>query len=276
MNLPKYSELYSIILKTLADGRTYSKKELKEAVIQELELDVEAQRTLLASGRQTVLDSRVSWATTYLKKALLIHSPKRAYFNISPRGLNLLANVTVVTEQDLLAFSEFQEFKRRRTGKREALKQAEEMKAASPQEVIEQAYQDYTETLKEELLAEIYRMDPYRFEGLVRELLVKMGYGLPAETGSWKKASGDEGIDGVIYEDPLGFDSIYIQAKRYQADNKIGRPALQAFIGALAGHGAQKGLFITSSSFNKTALEFAAKNLSAKIVLIDPELFIDN
>ncbi|MBF0845861.1 restriction endonuclease, partial [Streptococcus danieliae] len=98
---------------------------------------------------------------------------------------------------------------------------------------------------------------------------VKMGYGLSAETGSWKKASGDEGIDGVIYEDPLGFDSIYIQAKRYQADNKIGRPALQAFIGALAGHGAQKGLFITSSSFNKTALEFAAKNLSAKIVLID-------
>ncbi|MBF0806557.1 MULTISPECIES: restriction endonuclease [unclassified Streptococcus] len=269
MEIPKYSELYTIILKTLNDGQIHSKKELKQAVIQEFKLDAKSQQALLASGSQTLLDSRVGWATTYLKKALVISSPKRAQFQITQRGMNLLEKFNEINELVLLSFPEFKAFKQNRPSKGKILETGDVIEDNSPREVLEQAYREYNQTLKEELLTELYRMDPYRFEQLVVNLLVKMGYGLPAPSGNWQKSSGDEGIDGIVNADPLGFEAIYIQAKRYQEGNTVGRPELQRFVGALAGHGASKGLFMTTSSFTKGAREFAEKNLNAKIVLVD-------
>lgn len=269
MENPKYSDLYTVILRTLKDGQIHSKKELKQAVIEEFRLDLEAQQVMLASGNQTILDSRVGWATTYLKKALVISSPNRGQFQITQRGTDLLAKFDEINELVLLSFPEFKTFKHNRPSKGNASDTGVAIEDTSPREVLEQAYREYNQTLKEELLAELYRMDPYRFERLVVDLLVKMGYGLPEPSGNWRKFSGDEGIDGIVNADPLGFESIYIQAKRYQEDTKVGRPALQAFIGALAGHGAKKGLFITTSSYTKSAIEFAEKNLNAKIVLVD-------
>ncbi|MBF8969738.1 MULTISPECIES: restriction endonuclease [unclassified Streptococcus] len=269
MENPKYSDLYTVILRILKDGEIHSKKELKQAVIEDFKLDLEAQQALLASGNQTILDSRVGWATTYLKKALVISSPDRGRFQITQRGTDLLAKFDEINEMVLLSFPEFKTFKQSRPSKGSPSDTGVAIKDTSPREVLEQAYQEYNQTLKEELLAELYRMDPYRFERLVLELLVKMGYGIPGPTGNWQKASNDEGIDGIISGDPLGFESIYIQAKRYQERNKVGRKELQSFVGALAGHGAKKGLFITTSSYTKGAIEFAEKNLNAKIVLVD-------
>lgn len=270
MELPKYSELYTIILRTLKDGKIHSKKELKQAVIQEFKLDLEAQQIMLASGNQTILDSRIGWATTYLKKALVVTAPKRAHFQITQSGLELLEHNSMIGEEDLLWIPEFKAFKYQRASSRKL--ETEETNQdihLTPRESIEEALEAHNQSLKEDLLQELYRMDPFRFERFVLELLVKMGYGLPGPAGSWQKASNDEGIDGIITGDPLGFETIYIQAKRYQESNKVGRKELQSFVGALAGHGAPKGLFITTSSYTKGAIEFAEKNLSAKIVLVD-------
>ena len=138
----------------------------------------------------------------------------------------------------------------------------------TPQETMDRVYKELNQSLANDLLTEISEMNPYRFEVLVVELLVKMGYGRLQYENRVTRKSGDEGIDGIVTADKLGFDSIYIQAKRFK-DNSVGRPDIQKFVGALAGQGAQKGIFITSSTFMKEAVAFVGRNLNYKIVLID-------
>lgn len=228
---------------------------------------------LLSSGNQPIFDNRVGWAKTYLKKAGLLESPRRGTFRISSVGRDVLAEKPArIDARYLRRFPSFVEFQNPSRSESEADDSLIEASAEqTPEEVFDRAYQGLRGTLVSELLSSVLEMSPAFFEKLVVDLLVRMGYG-----GSIKDAgnaigkSGDEGIDGTIKEDKLGLDIIYLQAKRWAPGNLVGRPEIQKFVGALAGQGAKKGVFITTSSFTKDALEYAPRN-ETKIVLIDGE-----
>lgn len=272
MAVPKYFEMYNIFLECLKDKDVHTLKEIKQVVINAFELNENDLNQMLPSGRQRVFDNRLGWCRAYLKKANLIKSPKRAQFHITDRGMKLLSRDIKITDDVLMQYPEFVQFK---TGniiidKNFDIKQEK----STPQEVLEHAYEELNNTLSNDLLSEILDMDPYKFENLVVDLLIKMGYGKLQYNSKTTKKSGDEGIDGIVTADKLGFDSIYIQAKRFK-DASIGRPEIQKFVGALAGQGAQKGIFITTSDFTKEAIEFANKNFSYKIVLINGKKLSD-
>lgn len=228
-------------------------------------------KELLPSGAAPVFYNRTAWAKTYLKKAGLLDSPKQGIITITKRGIDVLKrNPNSIDVKYLKQFSEFVDFQ---TTKREddynITEPIDETSIETPEEALETAYQKIRKSLASDILNKVTTLPPAFFERLVVELLVKMGYG-----GSIKDAgraigkSGDEGIDGTIKEDKLGLDIIYIQAKRWQPGNVVGRPELQKFVGALAGQGAKKGIFITTSSFTREALDYSPKN-ETKIVLID-------
>jgi restriction system protein len=214
--------------------------------------------------------NRTAWAKTYLKKAGLIDSPKQGIVVISKRGLDVLKKKpSSINVKFLKQFSEFVEFQ---TSKREDEIETEtndEQSTQTPEELLETAYQKIRKSLASELINKVVELSPAFFEKLVVELLVKMGYGGSIkDAGKAMGKSGDEGIDGTIKEDKLGLDIIYIQAKRWKPGNVVGRPELQKFVGALAGQGAKKGIFITTSNFTKEAIEYTPRN-ETKIVLID-------
>ena len=262
------------LLRLVSDKQEYKYRDLIEKLAIEFQLSDEERKEPLASGNQAIFDNRVGWAKTYLKKAGLIDAPKRATFVITELGLQTLKeNPDRIDAKYLRKFPAFLEFvhagKTESEGEGEAISQ--EITAQTPEENLDKAYQRIRKSLADELLAKVIDLSPAFFERLVIELLVKMGYG-----GSIKDAgkaigkSGDEGIDGTIKEDRLGLDIIYVQAKRWKTGNVVGRPEIHKFVGALAGQGAKKGIFITTSSFTKEALDYTPKN-ETKIVLIDGE-----
>ena len=270
MAIPKYFEMYRAFLECLKDGKIHKFKEIKNTVIEVFQLSENDISEMLPSGKQRVFDNRIGWCRTYLKKANLIESPARAQFLITKDGLDLLSKNVVINNKTLEQFPSFIQFIR---GEEITVKKGKTINEgcqddSTPQEILEHSYKELNDALANELLTEILEMDPYKFEGLVVDLLIKMGYGKLHYESKVTKKSGDEGIDGVVTADKLGFDSIYLQAKKYK-EGSVGRPEIQKFIGALAGKGAQKGIFITTSKFTKEAEEFANKNLSYKIVLID-------
>jgi len=223
-------------------------------------------------GKLAVFDNRVGWARTYLKKAGLIDSPKRGVNKITQRGLEVLGNKPkLINVKFLEQFPEFVEFKTTKKDITEVEEKVVEPNTQTPEETLEYSYQKIRKELAQDLLNKVVNLPPSFFEKFVVELLVKMGYG-----GSIKDAgkaigkTNDEGIDGTIKEDKLGLDIIYVQAKRWQSKSVVGRPEIQKFVGALAGQGAKKGIFITTSSFTKEAKEYTPKN-ETKIVLIDGE-----
>jgi len=212
---------------------------------------------------------------TYLKKAGLIESPQRATFVISEKGKEILSqNLDHIDTKFLRQFPEFQEFTR--VNKQNETITLESNLSTSdqeqnPEELLENSYQEIRQALATDLLSILRKLSPDAFEKLVVELLVKMGYGGSIrDAGKAVGKSGDQGIDGIIKEDRLGLDIIYIQAKRWADNNAVGRPEIQKFVGALAGQGAKKGIFITTSYFTQEALEYAPRN-EIKIVLIDGE-----
>ncbi len=246
-------------------------RDVTDRLAEQLGVTEEERKELLPSGAAPVFYNRTAWAKTYLKKAGLIDSPKQGIVVISKRGLEVLkGNPTSIDVKFLKQFSEFVEFQTTK-GENETVEidKTEDISTETPEEALETAYQKIRKSLAQDLLNKVITLSPAFFERLVVELLVKMGYG-----GSIKDAgraigkSGDEGIDGTIKEDKLGLDIIYIQAKRWQPGNTVGRPELQKFVGALAGQGAKKGIFITTSSFTRDALDYAPRN-ETKIVLID-------
>lgn len=272
--LPKYDELMLPLLRLFADGKEHTVRELTERLAEDLRLSDEELKMRVPSGRKTIFDDRVGWANTYLKQAGLLNSPKRAIYTLSDRGRKVLReNPTQIDDRYLKRFPEFLDFKNRRRKKSDDDKSTltENDFSKTPLETLDLAYQEIRSALASDLLDRVLELSPLFFERLVVELLVKMGYG-----GSIKDAgqaigkTGDEGIDGTIKEDRLGLDTVYIQAKRWSRNNVVGRPELQKFVGALAGQGAKKGIFITTSSFSKEAKEYAPKN-DTKIVLIDGE-----
>lgn len=269
MSIPKYHEMYLPFLTSLKDGERHSIKEIKEIVAAAMSITMEERKELLPSGKQAILDNRIGWTRTYLKKAGLISSPKRGVFLITKEGSSLLdENPPVINDELLMRYDSFRLFKRpsAEEGKASTLDTMED----TPQDILDSAFRVINANLAEDLLSEIMKQSPSFFEALVVKLLEKMGYGgALKDAGTVIGQSGDEGIDGIIREDKLGFNVIYIQAKQWGLDRSIGRPEIQKFVGALAGQGAQKGLFITTAQFTKEALSYANKQHTTKIVLVD-------
>lgn len=267
MAIPKYYEMYKSFLTVLLDGKVHTIKEEKQQVIKDFRLSENEIAELLPSGKQTVFDNRIGWCRTYLKKAGLIVSSCRGQYQITDAGHRTYLENNIIDDTVLKQFPSFVEFA---FGDRKEYQKENDAPVTdeTPQETMDRVYKELNQSLANDLLTEISEMNPYRFEVLVVELLVKMGYGRLQYENRVTRKSGDEGIDGIVTADKLGFDSIYIQAKRFK-DNSVGRPDIQKFVGALAGQGAQKGIFITSSTFTKEAVAFVGRNLNYKIVLID-------
>lgn len=269
MTIPDYQTVMLPLLIFAGDQQEHSLREAIDNLADHFNLSEEERRELLPSGQQAIFDNRVGWARKYLKEAVLLESPRRGYFRITERGLKVLnQNPQNINVKFLDQFDEFEKFRTFKREKAEERKEEEEQKQ-TPEEALEIAYQNLRNELANDLLQQIKLTAPSLFEKIVVELLVSMGYG-----GSRKDAgkaigkSRDEGIDGIIKEDRLGLDIIYIQAKRWE--NTIGRPEVQKFAGAIQGQRAKKGIFITTSNFSRDAHDFAS-SIESKIVLIDGE-----
>lgn len=277
MAVPDYQSLMLPLLEALADGQNHELREVRHMLAKRLGLTDGDREELLPSGKQSIYDNRLGWAKTYMDKAELLAVPKRGVYVITKRGREVLASKPAQIDHQLLAqFPEFQDFldqsRRKPTESAEAnagkaMEETIPLLSTTPQEALDAAYQQLRRGLEAEVLSSVRAASFRFFERLVVELLVEMGYG-----GSLKDAgkaigrSGDDGLDGVIKEDHLGLDAIYVQAKRWQ--NTVGRPDVQAFAGSLEGVRGRKGVFITTSSFSGEAKEYVSR-IEKKIVLID-------
>ncbi|MDR1739168.1 MAG: restriction endonuclease [Bacteroidales bacterium] len=273
MGIPDFQAIMLPLLKQIQDGKEYKLDTIVDLMARKFKITDEERKELLPSGQTFVFGSRVGWARTYMKKAGLIDTPKRGYMKITNRGLNVLKENPIVINVPYLKqfpqFLEWQSIKKEdtQTGLEIGTTQSESINRQTPEELLDYSYSQLREGLAIELIEKIKECSPSFFERLVIDLLIKMGYGgSRQEAGRVVGKSGDGGIDGIINEDKLGLDSIYIQAKRWE--DSVGRPEIQKFIGALAGQGAKKGIFITTSCFTKDANEYLPKN-DTKIVLID-------
>ena len=275
MAIPDYQTFLLPLLKLAGDNQIHSIREAYQILPEQFNLTDEEKRELLPSGQQAVVNNRIGWARTYLKKASLITQPKRGQFQITERGQNVLRqNLDKIDLDYLTQFSEFQEFRMQKNKPEDADLEPQKplslIEKRNPQELLEYAYEEINNEISQELLDTVKAVSPGFFEKLVIDLLVKMGYGgSRKDAGQAMGKAGDEGIDGIIKEDRLGLDVIYIQAKRWEA--VVGRPEIQKFAGALQGQRAKKGIFITTSNFTKEALSFAS-NIDNKIILIDGEI----
>lgn len=269
MAIPDYQTCMLPLLKLAHDGADHIFRDAVESLSVEFQLTPEECAELLPSGRQAIFNNRVGWARFYLKKAGLLEDPRRGSFRITARGNAVLAeNLTRVDVKYLERFPEFIEFRdASQTGNNEKFDATPEFTSKTPEETLEIAYQSIRLGLAQELVARILGCSPAFFEHLVVELLVKMGYGgSRRDAGERIGQSGDGGIDGIIKEDRLGLDTIYIQAKRWQGS--VGRPEIQKFVGALQGQRAKKGVFITTSTFTNEAIDYASR-IDTKVVLMD-------
>lgn len=272
MAIPKYYETYRPFLECLKDGQQHAYKNIKDYIASAMSISEEERKIMLPSGKQAIFDNRIGWARTYLKKAELIDCPSRAVFVITPEGERALKEAPVELNDDYLSrYPSFRIFKNPNAVIDDVVVITQP--AGTPQDVLDQAFAEMNASLADELLAEIMKQSPSFFENLVVELLTKMGYGGSlSNSGIVTGQSGDEGIDGIIREDKLGFSHIYIQAKRWEPKRTAGRPEIQKFVGALAGQGATKGLFITTAKFTKEAIAYAEKQHTTKVVLVDGDL----
>ena len=272
MPIPDYQRFMSPLLELVSDGKEHTIKETVSALSDHFDLTDEERKALLPSGTQTIVYNRVGWARTYMRKAGLLEIPHRGQSIITDRGKELLAERPAQIDVKLLSrYPEFGEFKsthREPSGKTDPVADKPDS-FETPEEALEYGYQTITATLAEEILSTVRECSPAFFERSVVDLLVKMGYGgSRREAGEVIGKSGDAGIDGIIKEDKLGLDVVYVQAKRWE--NVVGRPEIQKFAGALLGQKARKGILITTSGFSKDAVEYAT-SLENKVVLIDGE-----
>ena len=275
MSIPGFQTIMLPLLEYLKDGRERTIRESIEALAVHFNLTEGERRERLPSGLQGTFDNRVAWAKTYLKKAGLIESKTRGHIQVTDRGLQVLKGNP--SRIDIGFLGQFEEFKKFRSGSGGETPPGPPS-PRTPEEVLEDAYQNLRDNLANDLLTQLKSTTPKLFEKVVVELLLKMGYGgSRQDAGKAIGGTGDEGIDGIIKEDRLGLDIIYIQAKRWE--NSVGRPEIQKFAGALQGQRAKKGIFITTSNFTKEAFEYASR-IDSKIVLVDGEklagFMIDN
>jgi len=269
MAIPTYEDIMLPFLQHLSDGQVHTLKSLQEALSDGFNMTEEEKNRLFPSGRQNMFYNRLGWARTYLKKSLLINAVISGHFQITQRGLDLLAaSPTKITNKLLGQYSEFVAFKRpAKEAKTQLIPMDDDETVSTPREQMDESYQAIQNALAEDLLQKIAANSPSFFEQLVLDVLLKMGYGGSREDAAQVVGkTGDEGIDGIIKEDRLGLDVIYVQAKRWK--NSAGSPDIQTFIGALQLKNAQKGIFITTSTFTQQAKDIAAR-VGNRIVLID-------
>lgn len=273
MAVPNYEAFMMPLLRQLQDGQERHYREAWEGAIKELGISEADQKLMLPSGRFPVADNRCGWARTYLKKAGLLESTRRGYLRITPRGQEVLSMAPVapasIDSKFLERYPEFVAFKHqsRENQRRDEDEAPTPESQQTPEEALDDAYGRLRSAMEAELLDKVREAPPDFFERLVVELLVGMGYGgSRADAGQAIGRSSDEGIDGIIKEDRLGLDAIYLQAKRWSAT--VGRPEIQKFAGALQGHRARKGVFITTSEFSREAEDYVSR-IDSKIVLID-------
>lgn len=279
MAIPDYQTLMLPVLTVAAEGETRVPVAAK-IIADRLGLSEDEREELLPSGKQRLLHNRVHWAKFYMSKAGLIDSPKRGSFVATTAGLALLATKPERINVELLkTYSAFTEF----YGQAGSGAEPDQVSAAvaatnseaTPEEQIDAAHAVLTSALQTELLQRVLEQSPAFFESLIVDLLVAMGYGGTHEDAARQLGkSGDGGIDGVIDEDRLGLDRIYVQAKRYAAGSSVGRPEVQGFVGSLVGLGANKGVFVTTSTFSKQARDYA-QGLQQRVILIDGKRLTD-
>lgn len=272
MPIPDFQSLMRPLLQFAADGSVHSVRDGLDKLATEFKLSDDERKELLPSGRQEVFTNRVAWAKTHLRMAGLIEAPSRGVFRITDRGQQLLRehpdriDLRILRQQP--GYLEARDSKKEKNGKKNVEVESSDT-PQTPEEQIEAASVALRDSLGEEILAKMKAASPAFFERLVVELLVRMGYGgTRKDAGKAIGRSGDEGIDGIIKEDRLGLDVIYIQAKKWEAT--VGRPEIQKFAGALQGFRAKKGIFLTTSDFSKEAEDYASR-IDSKIVLIDGE-----
>jgi len=274
MPIPDFQTIMLPLMQYTSDGNEHTLRESIEFLAKQFKLTEEERTELLPSGVQSIFDNRVGWAKTHLYKAGLLSSPRRSVFIISDRGREVLNRKPEYININLLKqFPEYVEFIKKKKEQVPEKEKSSETEESTPEETLEYAYQELKNSLADEILARVKASSPGFFEKLVVELLVRMGYGGSIkDAGKATRLVKDEGIDGIIKEDKLGLDVIYIQAKKWEYS--VGRPEIQKFVGALAGQGANKGVFITTSTFSQDALNYAPKN-DTKIVLIDGNKLAD-
>ena len=279
MAIPDFQLVMLPLLNFSADQAEHSLQDAVESLAVKFELTAEERQELLPSGKQARFDNRVAWARSYFKQAGLVENTRRGYFKISQRGLDLLkTNPEKINKKTLEQYPEFLDFQNVRKEIQEVEPVIDEPEKQTPEEQLENAYKTLTDGLASEIIQLVKTCSPSFFERLVVELLLAMGYGgTRVDAGRAIGQSGDGGIDGIIDEDRLGLDSIYIQAKRWEG--VVGRPEIQKFVGALQGQRAHKGVFITTSDFTKEAQEYV-KNINTKVVLMNcftlAKLMIEN
>lgn len=272
MAVPKFYEFFGSFLRAVSDGEIHKSKDVQRAIAADMNLTEEDMAEQLPSQRQATYINRINWARTYLDKAGLITTPLRGQYRITDEGLKALKSGETI---DLKYLDRNEEFKKFHTinyseSKPHVIPSPQEEEEKTPTEIMNAAFDKVNASLASDLMDMVMGLEPTEFETLVVKLLLKMGYGYGIEdAGKVTRATGDGGIDGIIKEDQLGFNNIYIQAKKWSADHKISRPEIQKFAGALQGERATKGLFITTTEFTKDAQDFAANLLSSNIVLID-------
>jgi len=271
MNIPDFQSIMLPFLTSIGDGREYSTKETLQTLAAHFGLTEEQLNEMLPSRNQTIFYNRVTWAKAHLKMASLVENTKRGHFKISQLGLDTLKKrPSQINLKFLKQFPDYLENSGRVKGEQKTNSIEEPDTDETPEEIIDLNYLKIRNTLALELLSKIKSCSPAFFENLVVELLVKMGYGgTIKEAGKATKLTGDGGIDGIIKEDRLGLDFIYIQAKRWDSQ-PVGRPDIQSFVGALDGQRASKGVFITTSRFADSAVSYV-KTISKKVILIDGE-----
>lgn len=277
MAVPDYQSLMLPLLRFVAAQSTdVHYQEAIKALAEELRLTEDDLKEMLPSGQQATFHNRLNWASTYMKKAGVLEAPRRGYLRITHRGRELLdANPPKINVKLLEQYPEFRQFQQtkgtRRRDDSATQIETEDVSEATPSEALENAYWNLRKQLADDLLSRLKEVSPGFFERIVVELLVKMGYGgSMADAGKAVGRSGDGGIDGVIKEDRLGLDVVYVQAKRWDS-NTVGRPDVMQFAGALQGLRASKGIFITTSRFTDDARNYVSQ-IGSKIVLIDGDM----
>lgn len=270
MAVPKFDELTKPLLEVIKDGESYTIKDVTTMLAQRLNISSTDLADMLPSGRQTVFKNRVGWAKTYLLKAGLIDSPARATIRITEDGKKVVAdNPDKIDTKYLDQFPSFLNFASASSSTDDDCPSPAPPTQTdlTPDDQLEDAYKQINSNLASELLSEVLKLTPYTFEKFVVDLLSKMGYGTVAYGSHATVASGDDGIDGVIMKDRLGFSLIYMQAKKWALDSVVGQPDIQSFVGAIAGkHG--DGLFVTTAKFSQKAKDYADTH---HIILIDGE-----
>lgn len=272
MPVPDFQTLMLPVLRFFADGAT-NIADCLPRLRQEFDISDDEAAELLPSGRITYLQNRAHWARTYLSKAGLLESPKRNQHVITEKGRQLLrsnpSRIDIAVLESFDGFTDWRDHPREDAGAtNDALPRAA-VSTLTPEDSIAQAHGILNAALRDELLALLQDISPVRFERLILDLLTAMGYGGGDLSNShMTRSSGDNGIDGIIHEDALGLDAVYVQAKRYAPENKVSRPAIQQFVGSLTGEGATKGVFVTTSDFSREAQEYLRK-VQHRIVLIN-------